>query len=192
MNEDPLDIARTIGRDSKNAGGYTLSAGDTLGQYRIIRVLGRGGMGEVYEAENTITRKKYALKVLPREATGGTFVDRFRVEARVMQDLRHAHIVQVHHAGEEGGLYYLTMDLVTGRGGEPESLEDLCSSAGLARRSLGGGGSSGGSAVVPPVLRRKEWAGKLRRQSAGATERRSYSGRFGRDGSDGGSFRVLL
>ncbi len=98
----------------------------------------------MYEAENTINRKRIALKVLPKAATGGTFVERFKIESRVMMDLRHAHIVQVHHAGEEGGLYYLTMDLVTGRGGEPESLEDLCSSAGLARRSLGAGGSVGG------------------------------------------------
>ena len=130
MSEDWLDIAKTISDNRPKPGGYTLSAGETLGQYHILGPLGRGGMGEVYEAENTITRKNYALKVLSREATGGTFVDRFRVEARVMQDLRHPHIVQVHHAGEEGGLYYRTMDLVTGRGGELESLEDLCSSAG--------------------------------------------------------------
>lgn len=83
---------------------FVLSAGEVLGQYRILRPLGRGGMGEVYEAENTVNRKKYALKVLPRVAVSGTFVDRFRIESRVIADLRHPHIVQVHHAGEEGAL----------------------------------------------------------------------------------------
>jgi len=106
------------------SGGYSLCEGIVFGEYKIIRALGRGGMGEVYEAENVVTHKKFALKVLPRAATGGTFVDRFRIEARVMMDLRHPHIVLVHHAGEEGGLYYLTMDLVVGKEGEHESIED--------------------------------------------------------------------
>ena len=112
------------------SGGYSLCEGIVFGEYKIIRALGRGGMGEVYEAENVVTHKKFALKVLPRAATGGTFVDRFRIEARVMMDLRHPHIVLVHHAGEEGGLYYLTMDLVVGKEGEPESLEDLLKARG--------------------------------------------------------------
>ena len=114
----------TMGRQSDGPKGYTLAPGDVLGQYRIIRPLDRGGMGEVYEAENVVNRKRYALKVLPRAATRGTFVERFRIESRVMSDLRHPHIVQVHHAGEERGLYYLTMDLVVGKGSEPQSLED--------------------------------------------------------------------
>ena len=120
----------TFGTQSEGPKGYTLVPGEVLGQYRMIRPLGRGGMGEVYEAENVVTRKKFALKVLSRAATGGTFVDRFRVEARVMMDLRHSHIVQVHHAGEERGLYYLTMDLVVGKDGEPQSLEDRLKESG--------------------------------------------------------------
>lgn len=109
----------------EDAGGNTLAAGSTLGQYRIIRLLGRGGMGEVYEAENVVNRKHYALKVLPGAATASqNFVDRFRIESRVMSDLRHPHIVQVHHAGEENGLFYLTMDLVAGPEARPFTLED--------------------------------------------------------------------
>ncbi len=125
MAQDPLDIEKTISREESKE-GYALGTGFTLGQYRIVRPLGRGGMGEVYEAENVVSRKHYALKVLPRAATESqNFIDRFRIESRVMSDLRHPHIVQVHHAGEENGLYYLTMDLVAGPDGEPETLEDV-------------------------------------------------------------------
>ena len=91
----------TLGAWAEGPKGYTLAPGEVLGQYRIIRPLGRGGMGEVYEAENTVNRKRVALKVLPKAATGGAFVERFRIESRVMSDLRHPHMVQVHHAGEE-------------------------------------------------------------------------------------------
>lgn len=127
---DPLDIEKTLFRSDgatqeKPTSAYTLSPGQSLGQYRIIRPLGRGGMGEVYEAENAVSRKRVALKVLPRAATGGTFVERFRIESRVMSDLRHPNIVEVLHAGEENGLYYLTMDLITAEDGEPCSLEDV-------------------------------------------------------------------
>lgn len=101
-----------------------------MGQYKIVRELGKGGMGEVYEAENDVNHKRVALKVLPRAATGGTFVDRFRLESRVMMDIRHPNTVQVHHAGEENGIYYLTMDLVLGAEGQPFTLEDLLASRG--------------------------------------------------------------
>ncbi len=119
-----------MGGGKKTRPGEAFVPGQIIGQYHILRLLGRGGMGEVYEAENTVNRKKYALKILPREATGGNFIDRFRIESRVMSDLRHPHIVQVHHAGEDNGLYYLTMDLITGAEGQPASLEDRLSAGG--------------------------------------------------------------
>ena len=96
-----------------------------LGDYRILEPIGAGGMGEVYLAENVHSRKRYALKVLPRALAGDpNFVHRFFDEARVMSDLRHAHIVQVHHTGRHEGVYFLVMDYVTGPDGKPESLHD--------------------------------------------------------------------
>ncbi len=114
---------QTVG--GAGTGEYTLSDGQVLGQYRILKRLGKGGMGEVYLAENTMMRKQVALKLLPKSATGGTFVDRFRIEARVMADLNHPNIVQVHHAGEENGQYYLTMDYICSPSGEPQTLEEV-------------------------------------------------------------------
>ena len=65
---DNLDLKDTIPPDS-TTGSHpaTLSPGDLLGQYRIIRLLGRGGMGEVYEAEHTTLGLRYALKLLPQD-----------------------------------------------------------------------------------------------------------------------------
>jgi formylglycine-generating enzyme required for sulfatase activity/serine/threonine protein kinase len=139
---------QTIGPASKSGGhAYALRPGEVLGQYRIIRKLGAGGMGEVYEAENTVNRKRVALKVLSRSAMGGTSVDRFRIESRVMMDLRHPHIVEVLHAGEEKGFHYLTMDLVLAQNGEPYTLEDVVredpAQSGTGRRGTGGRGARG-------------------------------------------------
>jgi len=104
---------------------YALKAGHQLGPYRVVRPLGAGGMGEVYLVEHVHMNKMYALKLLPADLAGdGEFIDRFRIEARVMADLEHAHIVRVHNFGEEKGVYYLVMDYVEGPDGAPRTLED--------------------------------------------------------------------
>jgi formylglycine-generating enzyme required for sulfatase activity/tRNA A-37 threonylcarbamoyl transferase component Bud32 len=100
-------------------------AGRQLGDYRIIEPIGAGGMGEVFLAEHVHLRKKYAVKVLPEALAGDRqFVARFHDEARVMAELRHPGIVQVHYMGEAEGAYFLVMDYVTGPDGKPESLHD--------------------------------------------------------------------
>ena len=129
---DPLDIEATQKEKNPSGHAYALKPGDLLGQYRIIKSLGAGGMGEVYLAESTLTHKKYALKVLPAALSKDPqFIGRFKVEARVMQDLDHPHIVRVHHAGEDNGLYYLTMDYIGPEKDAPQTLEDLLGSSKL-------------------------------------------------------------
>ncbi|MBU4459828.1 MAG: serine/threonine protein kinase, partial [Verrucomicrobia bacterium] len=104
---------------------YLLKPGATIGTYKVVRPLGAGGMGEVYLVEHTHLRKSYALKILPADiCSEPQFVDRFRIEARVMADLEHPHIVRVHNFGEDGGKYYLVMDYVEGPDGAPRTLED--------------------------------------------------------------------
>ena len=86
-----------------------------FGQYRIVRLLGRGGMGEVYEAEHTTLERRYALKLLPPDfAARPEAIVRFRREARVMANLDHPHIVNVDDFGETDGRYWLRMELVHG------------------------------------------------------------------------------
>ncbi|MBN1675612.1 MAG: protein kinase [Kiritimatiellae bacterium] len=102
-----------------------LEPGTRIGQYRIVKLLGRGGMGVVYLAENVLMRKRYALKLLPKALSDSAlFVSRFRMEARVMADLAHPHIVHVDYMGEEAGSYFLVMDFVEGPDGGPLTLWD--------------------------------------------------------------------
>lgn len=104
---------------------YLLKAGEQLGVYRVIRPLGAGGMGEVYLVEHQHLRKRYALKILPADVSqDATFIDRFRIEARVMADLEHPGIVRVSNFGEDQGRHYLVMDYVEGPDGAPRTLDD--------------------------------------------------------------------
>ena len=94
-----------------------LFAGDEIGGYKVIKQLGAGGMGEVYLVENIQMHKLYALKILPPKLSkNDKFVERFRVEARVMADLKHPNIVSVHNIGHdvELNLYYLVMEFISG------------------------------------------------------------------------------
>ena len=105
--------------------------GKTLGGYRLLRLLGRGGMGEVYLAEHERLKVKYAFKVLPEElSTNPEFVKRFYTEARVMASLEHPHIVKVVNLGEEQGTYYLVMDYVEREQDRPSDLRELLEAGG--------------------------------------------------------------
>ena len=112
---DPLDIDRTVKVSGGEKESPRFRVGDMLGQYRIIRLLGRGGMGEVYEAEHTTLGLHYALKLLPPDLMSRPgALERFRREARVMANLKHPHIVQVDEFGETEGQYWLRMELMEG------------------------------------------------------------------------------
>ncbi len=126
MEEIALSLGdeRTVAGDSVS-GGFAFSAGTHLGQYRVIRTLGRGGMGEVYEVRHEILQTRHALKLMPAERSGVPgFVSRFRDEARVMARLCNPGICHVTHADVTDGYHYLVMDLVTADGGNPFDLEE--------------------------------------------------------------------
>ena len=94
-------------------------SGKNIGQYTIIRQLGRGGMGEVYEVEHRVLRKRYALKLLRADiGTRSESIHRFEREAEVMAKLEHPHIVRVDGFGDTEGRLWLQMELV--KGVEPE------------------------------------------------------------------------
>jgi|GEM_PF-691655 len=93
--------------------GSLLTAGQSLGQYKVIRLLGRGGMGEVYEVEHAVLHRHYALKVIrPEVLSRPSAVERFQREAQVMNHLEHPHIVQVDEFGETQGHTWLRMPLL--------------------------------------------------------------------------------
>ncbi len=88
-----------------------------LGDFRIIREIGRGGMGVVYEAEQVSLGRHVALKVLPQQALAGSSdLQRFRLEARAAARLHHTNIVPVFAVGEQDGLHYYAMQFIVGLG----------------------------------------------------------------------------
>lgn len=90
---------------------------ERLGEYRIVREVGRGGMGVVFEAVQESLGRRVALKVLP-QATGGSGrkLDRFRREAQAASRLHHTHIVPVFGSGEHEGIHYYAMQFIDGGG----------------------------------------------------------------------------
>ena len=87
-----------------------------LGDFRIVREVGRGGMGIVYEAEQLSLGRRVALKVLPFAATmDPRHLHRFHNEARAAASLEHPHIVPVHGVGSERGVHYYAMRIIDGR-----------------------------------------------------------------------------
>ncbi len=90
---------------------------ECLGDFRILREIGRGGMGLVFEAEQVSLGRRVALKVLPRHALlEREALERFRREARSVAGLHHTNIVQVFGTGEQDGLHYFVMQLIRGVG----------------------------------------------------------------------------
>ena len=91
----------------------------SIGNYRIIRVLGEGGMGIVYEAEQKTPRRTVALKVIKTGAGGKEILRRFRQEAEALGRLQHPGIAQIYDAGTAGQgsalQPYFVMELIEGR-----------------------------------------------------------------------------
>ncbi len=88
-----------------------------IGDYRIIREVGRGGMGIVYEAEQLSLGRRVALKIMPgRNALDATTRERFRREARTAAQLHHTNIVPVFEVGEDRETTYYAMQFIQGQG----------------------------------------------------------------------------
>lgn len=132
-NDHSLGLDKTIATPPEHRRGFSLFPGEAFGHYRILRALGRGGMGEVYEAEHVSLGLRYALKLLPPDLAGlPEALDRFRREAHVMAQLRHPHIVAVDDFGETDGRYWLRMELAghDAEHGRSASLNDLADQGG--------------------------------------------------------------
>ena len=97
-----------------------MPAGELLaGRYRILRLIGRGGMGEVYEAEDLELRAPVALKlVLPEIAAQPEILDRFKREVLLARQVTHPNVCRIfdlgYHAAAAGRMTFLTMEMLSG------------------------------------------------------------------------------
>ncbi|MCP3916045.1 MAG: protein kinase [bacterium] len=89
-------------------------AGMVIGHYRLMQLLGRGGMGQVWQARDSKLDRDVALKLLNSRTPNERSVSYFEREARAAARLSHAGIVAVYEAGEADGQHYIAMELVTG------------------------------------------------------------------------------
>jgi tetratricopeptide (TPR) repeat protein len=106
------EVSSPGGIEPKEADGIS----GMLGDFRIIREVGRGGMGIVYEAEQISLGRRVALKVLPFAATmDPRHLQRFHNEARAAASLQHPNIVPVHAVGCERAVHYYAMQFIDGR-----------------------------------------------------------------------------
>ena len=104
--------------------------GETLSHYRLLRKLGGGGMGVVYEAQDLSLQRRVAVKLLPDELRADPeALGRFQREARAASSLSHPHICVVHQIGEDKGRSFIVMELMEGEtlkhriGGQPMEVE---------------------------------------------------------------------
>ena len=89
--------------------------GRQIGSYQIVSLLGTGGMGEVYQAQDTKLRRDVAIKVLPRAFLNDPErLSRFQREARTLASLNHPNIATIHGLEQADGVNYLVMELVPG------------------------------------------------------------------------------
>jgi hypothetical protein len=104
---DPVDLTD---------GAYRFAPGDLIGErYRIVQPLGRGGMGEVYRADDLSLGVSVALKILPeRLASNPTWLSRFRKEVAAARQVSHPHVCRVYDIAEVDGLSMLSMEFIAG------------------------------------------------------------------------------
>jgi serine/threonine protein kinase/tetratricopeptide (TPR) repeat protein len=118
-----VQVLAELGRSAASAGGSLPPVAcpgeaepQTLGDFQIVREVGRGGMGVVYEAEQLSLGRRVALKILPFGATmDPRQLQRFQNEARAAASLEHPHIVPVYGVGCERGIHYYSMKFINGQ-----------------------------------------------------------------------------
>lgn len=116
MSDEKDDLRQTETRTMTGT-RRMLPAGTLLdGRYRIVEVLGVGGMGIVYRAHDDSLDTEVALKVLSEQlAADPVALERFRREIRLARQISHPNVVRIHDIGTDGDLVFMTMDLVPGR-----------------------------------------------------------------------------
>jgi len=115
---DGIDLAHAAGRMGQSSEESSKEGlpREPLGDFKIVREIGRGGMGVVYEAVQLSLGRRVALKVLPfAAALNAKQLQRFQTEAHAAAQLHHTNIVPVHAVGCDRGVHYYAMQVIDGR-----------------------------------------------------------------------------
>jgi serine/threonine protein kinase/Tfp pilus assembly protein PilF len=112
-----VELEQNASADSQGGSGILRATAppQQLGEYTIVREIGRGGMGVVYEAVQESLGRHVALKVLQVGAVGGARLERFRREAKAAACLHHTNIVPVYGIEEHAGVHYYAMQFIQGQ-----------------------------------------------------------------------------
>jgi hypothetical protein len=165
-----IEAARPAADDDPSAAAVRLGAEqrlEQLGDYQVLREVGRGGMGIVYEAVQVSLGRHVALKVLPRhQLLDPRHLQRFLREAKAAARLHHSNIVPVYGVGEENGLHYYVMQFIQGLG-----LDEVLAELRRLRRLKGAPDADGETPDGPAKLAREV--------SAAEVAQSLLSGKFG-------------
>ncbi len=152
-----MGVATREARDCRSANPPPRQIGD----YRILREIGRGGMGVVYEAEQISLGRRVALKVLPRLVSDDPMVlERFRREARAAARLHHTNIVPVFEVGRDDEVAYFAMQFIQGQGLD-RVIAELARLGGIERPSGGAGGPGRTVTALATGVRRVPSLGRI-------------------------------
>src|ERR1700722_13292967 len=111
---------------------HSLKLDSQLGPFRIVRVIGVGGMGEVYEAIDNTLHRRVALKIISPNFEGDeSILRRFQTEGKALAQINHKNIVTVYSLGFENGMYCMVMELLDGR-----SLGEIIDGAPLSSKTV--------------------------------------------------------
>lgn len=129
-----------------------LEADELVGTYRVVRKVGEGGMGEVYEAWDGNLNRSVAIKIMNSAAsTDGEMIERFRSEGRVLARLRHPNVVALYAQGEHNGCPYMAMEFVEGMTVDEFLIHHPCSLTALVdffRQMLEGVGAAHAAGII--------------------------------------------
>ena len=143
---------------------------DRIGNYRILRLIGWGGMGVVYEAIQTSLNRRVALKILTRRSFHNREIERFRREAETASRLHHTNIVSVYEAGQEGDVFYFAMQYIHGC-----NLEQWISQVREQRSESSSKDETNSAPVSPPTPPDQDYPGYVARLGEQAASGLAYA-----------------
>ena len=140
--------AHALAQDSRITTIVSTLVGQEIATYKVVKLLGAGGMGEVYLARDLKLGRMVALKVLPLHfVVDADRLKRFQREARALSSLNHPNLVTIYEVGEAKGLHFIAMELVEGKTlsslRDKLSLKELLSIVAQVAEALGAAHQSG-------------------------------------------------